>query len=119
MSGVVSLTLTPMLSSRILRAHGHEQHGRLYNATERGWEALLGFYERTLHWVLAHRRATMAFSAAILIGTGVLYAIVPKGFIPSQDNGNLSITTEAAQGTSLQDMIADAWAWHQAHPDGY
>ncbi|HKN67057.1 MAG TPA: efflux RND transporter permease subunit [Gemmatimonadaceae bacterium] len=106
MSGVVSLTLTPMLSSRILRAHGHEEHGRFYNATERGWEAMLGFYARTLHWVMGHRRVMLAFSALILVGTGILFVLVPKGFIPSQDNGNLSITTEAAQGTSLLDMIA-------------
>jgi len=106
MSGVVSLTLKPMLSSRILRAHGHEEHGRLYNMTERGWEALLGWYAKTLHWVMGHRRAMLAFSAAILVGTAVLFMLVPKGFIPSQDNGNLFVTTEAAQGTSFQDMIA-------------
>src|SRR4029078_1810583 len=106
MSGVVSLTLTPMLSSRVLRAHGHQEHGKFYNATERGWEAMLGFYARTLHWVMGHRRAMLAFSALILVGTGILFVLVPKGFIPSQDNGNLFITTEAAQGTSFQDMIA-------------
>ena len=106
MSGVVSLTLTPMLSSRILRAHAHESHGRMYNATERAWDSVIGFYDRTLHWVMAHRGATMIFSLGVLLGTGVLFVLVPKGFIPSQDNGSLSITTEAAQGTSFQDMIA-------------
>ena len=106
MSGVVSLTLTPMLSSRILRAHAHESHGRMYNTTERAWESVIGFYRRTLHWVMGHRGATMIFSLGVLVGTGVLFVLVPKGFIPSQDNGSLSITTEAAQGTSFQDMIA-------------
>ena len=106
MSGVVSLTLTPMLSSRMLRAHRDEEHGRLYNVTERGWEALLDWYARSLDWVMNHRRAMLAFSAGILVGTVVLFALVPKGFIPSQDNGNLFVTTEAAMGTSFLDMIA-------------
>src|SRR5947207_1407299 len=81
MSGVVSLTLTPMLSSRILRAHAHESHGRMYNTTERAWESVIGFYRRTLHWVMGHRGATMIFSLGVLVGTGVLFVLVPKGFI--------------------------------------
>src|SRR5207244_4296518 len=80
MSGVVSLTLTPMLSSRVLRAHGHEQHGRMHNATERAWERVLGWYSTSLHWAMEHRRVIMVFSAGILVGTGVLFALVPKGF---------------------------------------
>src|SRR5438045_139631 len=59
MSGVVSLTLTPMLSSRVLRAHGHEEHGRLYNMTERGWEEMLAWYSKTLHAAMEHRRVMM------------------------------------------------------------
>ncbi len=106
MSGIVSLTLTPMLSSRVLRAHGHQEHGRLYNITERGWESLLGWYSKSLHWVMEHRRSMLVFSAGILAGTIVLFVLVPKGFIPSQDNGSLSVTTEAAMGTSFLDMIA-------------
>jgi HAE1 family hydrophobic/amphiphilic exporter-1 len=106
MSGVVSLTLTPMLASRVLKPHGEERHGRLYQATERGWAAVLGVYARSLTWVMGHRRLTMAFSLGILVGTGVLFIFVPKGFIPSQDNGSLFVTTEAAQGTSFDDMVA-------------
>ena len=106
MSGVVSLTLTPMLSSRVLRPHGEERHGRVYMSIERVWDRVLGLYARTLEWVMDHRRLTMAFSLGILVGTVVLFKLVPKGFIPSQDNGNLYITTEAAQGTSFQDMVA-------------
>jgi len=82
----------------VLRAHAHERHGRVYNATERAWESIIGFYGRTLRWVMGHRRATMLFSLGILVGTAVLFMFVPKGFIPSQDNGSLFITTEAAQG---------------------
>src|SRR5437867_11259715 len=75
-------------------------------ASARAWDSVLGRYGRTLHWVMDHRRLTMIFSAAILVGTGILFALVPKGFIPSQDNGALFVTTEAAQGTSFQDMVA-------------
>ena len=84
-SGVVSLTLTPMLCSRFLKPHGEERHGRFFNATERVWERLLGAYERSLAWVMGHRRTSLAFSLLILIGTLVLARVVPKGFIPSED----------------------------------
>jgi HAE1 family hydrophobic/amphiphilic exporter-1 len=90
----------------VLRAHGHEEHGRIYNVTERGWEALLGWYSKSLHWVMEHRPLMLMFSGGILVGTIILFVLVPKGFIPSQDNGSLSVTTEAAMGTSFLDMIA-------------
>jgi HAE1 family hydrophobic/amphiphilic exporter-1 len=106
-SGFVSLTLTPMLSSRFLRPHEHgETHGRAYQVTEAGYEWLLGKYKGSLEWVMNHRPLAMAFSFAILAGTVVLFALVPKGFIPSQDNGQLFVTTETAQGTSFDDMAA-------------
>src|SRR5205823_4234390 len=56
-SGFVSLTLTPMLSSRFLRPHDEERHGALYNLTERAYQAMLGFYASTLDWAMHHRRA--------------------------------------------------------------
>src|SRR5262245_6918596 len=106
-SGFVSLTLTPMLSSRFLRPHEHdEKHGRLYNMTESGYEWLVGKYETSLLWVMEHRRVALLFSLVILVGTVGLFAIIPKGFIPSQDNGNMFATTETAQGTSFDDMVA-------------
>jgi HAE1 family hydrophobic/amphiphilic exporter-1 len=106
-SGFVSLTLTPMLSSRFLRPHEHdEKHGRLYNLTESGYEWLVGKYETSLLWVMDHRRVALLFSLMILVGTVGLFAIIPKGFIPSQDNGNMFATTETAQGTSFDDMAA-------------
>lgn len=104
-SGFVSLTLTPMLSSRFLRPHRGETHGRIYNAIERFWEKVLGMYERSLHVVMRHRRLTMVFSLLVLIGTGVLYGIVPKGFIPAEDTGRINATTETAQGTSFDEMV--------------
>jgi hydrophobic/amphiphilic exporter-1 (mainly G- bacteria), HAE1 family len=105
-SGLVSLTLTPMLASRFLRPHAHdERHGRAYQITEAGYEWLLARYKAGLEWVMGHRGTTMVFSLGILAGTIVLFMLIPKGFIPSQDNGQLFVTTETAQGTSFDDMV--------------
>jgi HAE1 family hydrophobic/amphiphilic exporter-1 len=104
-SGFVSLTLTPMLSSRFLRPHTGETHGRMYTAIERFWDRVLGVYGRSLEWVMHHRRIAMAFSLGILVGTVVLYKVVPKGFLPSEDTGRVNGTTEAAQGTSFEEMV--------------
>ena len=105
-SGFVSLTLTPMLCSRWLKPHpANERHGRLYTAIERVWEKSLGSYERSLQWVMGRRPLAMAFSAVILVGTIVLARIVPKGFIPSEDQSRLVATTETAEGTSYDAMV--------------
>ncbi|MBS1192662.1 MAG: acriflavin resistance protein, partial [Nitrospirae bacterium] len=104
-SGFVSLTLTPMLASRFVRPHaGNEQHGKLYQMSERFFNAMLEFYERTLTYVLLHRRATMIVSGVILVATVFLFKIMPTGFLPSEDTGALFITTEAAQGISFDSM---------------
>jgi hydrophobic/amphiphilic exporter-1 (mainly G- bacteria), HAE1 family len=103
-SGLVSLTLTPMLSSRFLRPPNH-QHGKWFNASERVYERILGRYESSLEWVMVHRFGALLFSIAVLIGTGILYKLVPTGFIPTQDTGQIVATTEAAQGTSFADMV--------------
>ncbi|HEY4306950.1 MAG TPA: efflux RND transporter permease subunit [Gemmatimonadaceae bacterium] len=105
-SGFVSLTLTPMLSSRFLRPHSHdEKHGKMYNVTEAGYDWLLKIYERSLHWVMDHKKTTMVFSVLILAGTVGLFVLIPKGFIPSVDSGSIFATTETAQGTSFDDMV--------------
>jgi hydrophobic/amphiphilic exporter-1 (mainly G- bacteria), HAE1 family len=105
-SGFVSLTLTPMLCSRWLKhAPPDATHGPFYRAIERGWEASLAGYERSLAWVMDRRRLALLFSALILVGTVVLARIVPKGFIPSEDTGQLSGTTETAEGTSYDAMV--------------
>jgi HAE1 family hydrophobic/amphiphilic exporter-1 len=104
-SGVVSLTFTPMLASRFLRAQSTVAHGRLYNATERAYGWVLAQYQWTLEWAMRHRRAMLVFSAVVLVATGLLFKIIPKGFIPTTDTGLLNITTEAAQGTSFEDMV--------------
>ncbi|MFI5232182.1 MAG: efflux RND transporter permease subunit [Gemmatimonadales bacterium] len=108
-SGVVSLTLTPMLSSRFLRSGHNKAHGRLYQLSERFFEAWLGVYERSLAWVMRHRPAALVFSAAVLIATGVLFWWTPKGLFPIDDTGQLLVTTEAAEGVSF-----DALVQHQA-----
>ncbi|MDP9279503.1 MAG: efflux RND transporter permease subunit [Gemmatimonadota bacterium] len=104
-SGFVSLTLTPMLASRYLKPPSQEQHGKLFNASERIYGRILGRYESSLGWVMVHRFAALMFSLAVLVGTVVLYKLVPTGFIPTQDTGQIVATTEAAQGTSFPDMV--------------
>ncbi len=104
-SGVVSLTFTPMLASRFLRAQKSEKHNRFYNAIERAWDWLLRQYAWTLDWTMGHRLLTMGFSLLVLVGTGLLFKILPTGFIPDEDIGQINITTEAAQGTSYGDMV--------------
>jgi HAE1 family hydrophobic/amphiphilic exporter-1 len=103
-SGFVSLTLTPMLSSRFLKPPSH-QHGRLFNASERVYERILARYQSSLNWTMEHRFAALMFSAAILVGTVVLFKVVPTGFIPTQDTGQIVATTEAAEGTSFAEMV--------------
>ncbi len=104
-SGFVSLTLTPMLCSRWLAPHQGERHGALYRAIERAWQRSLTWYERSLGWVMARRGLAMAFSGLILVGTVVLFRVVPKGFIPSEDQSQLYGTTETAEGTSYDAMV--------------
>lgn len=106
-SGFISLTLTPMLCSRFLKNPDHDaqRRNRLYMASERVFDGLLHAYERSLQWVLAHRRSTMAVFVAVLAATAWLFVIVPKGFIPTEDTGQISGSTQAAQGISFDDMV--------------
>ncbi len=104
-SGFVSLTLTPMLCSRLLKAHGTVTHGKLFESTERIFEGAKRGYARALGWVMRHRPLTLVFSAVILALIGTLWTIIPKGLFPPDDTGSLNGTTEAAQGTSYVDMV--------------
>ncbi|HVE34087.1 MAG TPA: efflux RND transporter permease subunit [Gemmatimonadaceae bacterium] len=108
-SGFVSLTLTPMLSSRFLKSDHGKQHGRLYQATESFYNGWLRVYERSLGWVMARRPLTLVFSFAILVATGYLFWSTPKGLFPTDDTGQLLATTEAQEGVSF-----DALVKHQA-----
>jgi len=103
-SGFVSLTLTPLLCSRMLKVERHEQHGRLYRLSELGFDALLHGYRTTLRWVMHHRRTTMVAFLGIFVGTGFFFYGMPKGFLPSDDVGQIFVITEAAQDISFQAM---------------
>src|SRR5207247_6256530 len=104
-SGIVSVTLTPMLCSRFLKRPEKDAQGRFARATQRGFEWLLGKYDRTLQVVLRHRLVTMIASVAVLAMTVALFVLVPKGFIPDQDTDQIAVTTEAAQGTAYQKLV--------------
>ena len=107
-SGFVSLTLTPMMCSRFVHAEGGRRHGHIYNFFERFFNGMRDTYDRTLQAVLRHRGATMAVFWLILIGTVVLFRMVPRGFFPSEDTGQIFAITEAAQ-----DISFDAMRQHQ------
>jgi len=103
-SGFVSLTLTPMLCSRFLRPPKEEHHGRWYEATERVYRRGLAWYQRSLAWAMDRRGLVMLFSGLILVGTVVLSRLVPSGFIPTEDTGQIRGTTETLEGSSYENM---------------
>jgi len=103
-SGVVSLTLTPMLCSRFLKSPGEERHGRLYNVMERFFDRLLGLYEASLKLVLKFRRATVVLTLVMALLTGWIFTRMPMGLLPSDDIGAIFATTEGAQGISFDEL---------------
>src|SRR5207253_1257476 len=95
------------------------RHGRLFEVTERGFDAMLRGYERSLAWVLRHRPATMGVSLALLAVTGLLFVHVPKGFIPNEDQGLVFTVVEAAEGVSFEQITLqspDTQALYQGAP---
>ncbi|MHB8069330.1 MAG: efflux RND transporter permease subunit [Desulfobaccales bacterium] len=104
-SGIVSLTLTPMLCSRFLKPPREEGHGRFYALTERFFEGMLSLYDHTLQWVLKRRRTMMILSGLLLIVTIILFGIIPKGFLPTEDQGSIFAFTEAAEGISFEAIM--------------
>jgi HAE1 family hydrophobic/amphiphilic exporter-1 len=104
-SGIVSLTLTPMLCSRFLRPMSHgATHGKFFQATERVFQGTLSLYERTVRVALRHRLTTMVVALLMVVLTVWLLVIVPKGFIPTDDTGQLNCSIETAQDTSFEAM---------------
>jgi HAE1 family hydrophobic/amphiphilic exporter-1 len=104
-SAVISLSLTPMLCSRFLKHETHGKHGRMYRISEGFFQWMLHSYDRTLKTVLNYRRTTIAISVLLLFVTGYLFKIVPKGFIPAEDTGQIFGFTEAAEDISFDDMV--------------
>jgi HAE1 family hydrophobic/amphiphilic exporter-1 len=104
-SAFVSLTLTPMMASRYLKSASDQKHGRLYQISERGFDALLHAYERGLDVVLKYRSATLCVFLGTLALSVYLFMIIPKGFFPQQDTGLITGSSEAAQDISFADMV--------------
>ena len=104
LSAVVSLTLTPMMCSRILRHNPKAQQGRFYKASERVFERMIAFYGRTLKFVLGYQTITLLIAAATLVLTIFLYIVIPKGFFPTQDTGVIQGISQAPATISFAAM---------------
>ena len=101
---IVSLTLTPMMSARLLKSKADHKEGRFYVWSERVYERVIAGYGRTLKWVLKHQTTTLLVTAATLVVTLLLYIVVPKGFFPVQDTGVILGISEAPQDVSFGAM---------------
>jgi multidrug efflux pump len=104
MSGIVSLTVTPMMCAWLIRHRPDEAHGRLYRASERIFEAMINIYGRTLDRVLRHPVLTLAVTLATLGATLWLYTVTPKGFFPQEDTGLIMGVAQAAPDVSFDAM---------------
>jgi len=104
-SGFISISLTPMLCSRFLKPAHSQRHGRLYNFTERVFDGWLRLYDWSLRVSLRHRALTVAASLLLVAGSAYLFQIIPKGFLPTEDQGRFSISTEGIQGIGYDEMV--------------
>lgn len=104
-SAVVSLTLTPMMSSRLLKHTPPEEQTRFYKWSEQQFERIIGFYGRTLRWVLGRRSVTLVIAFSMILFAILLYYFIPKGFFPTQDTGIIQAITQAPEATSFDAMI--------------
>jgi multidrug efflux pump len=103
-SAAVSLSLTPMMSAKLLRRHDPAKRGRFYQASEKFYEGIIAFYGRTLKFVLQHQTITLLITVATLVLTLFLYVVAPKGFFPVQDTGLILGISDASQSTSFPAM---------------
>jgi hydrophobe/amphiphile efflux-1 (HAE1) family protein len=104
LSLIISLTLTPMLCSRLLKAESETQHGRFYRLLEAMFNGLVGYYERGLNVALRHQFITLLVMLGTIVVTGYLYYVIPKGFFPQQDTGMIIGIAEAGQDVSFTNM---------------
>ena len=105
-SAFVSLTLVPMLASRFLTDDAHKKRpGMVVRSFERGFDAMLAGYSRSLDMALRHRKSVLLVALATLVGTIWLFIAIPKGFFPEEDIGQISVSTEAAEDTSFPEMV--------------
>jgi hydrophobe/amphiphile efflux-1 (HAE1) family protein len=109
-SAFVSLTLTPMMSSRFMRSEHTVRHGRLYIVSERVFDGMLAAYRASLDVALRHHRITFAVFIATMLATGYLFITIPKGFFPQEDTGLIIGASEAAQDISFAQMAKDVTA---------
>ena len=103
-SAVVSLTLTPMMSARLLQRVPEEKQGRFYRASQRMFDRVIARYGQMLNWVLDRQGATLIVFLATLALTVILYVVVPKGFFPVQDTGVIQAISDASQSVSFNAM---------------
>ena len=104
-SGVVSITLTPMLCSRFLRPPSKRGHNKLYDLSESFFQGMLSIYGRMLRWTLRFRPVMLLLSFALIGATVYMFELIPKGFIPSEDSNSLNVSIEAEQGTAPKEMF--------------
>ncbi|MDD5543684.1 MAG: efflux RND transporter permease subunit [Acidobacteriia bacterium] len=112
-SAVVSLTLTPVMCSKLLKHKPEEKQTRIFRVTERIWESVIHYYDRTLKWVLRHQTGTLLVAAATLVLTVLMYYYIPKGFFPIQDTGVIQGVSESAETVSFQQMAQEQQALTQ------
>jgi len=104
-SGIVSVTLTPMLCARLLKPEGHRKHNRFYELSENTFNYVQGVYERTLRWSLNHRFIIFLVFLGSIVATVGMFMAVPQDFLPTSDQGQIFGLTEAVNGTSFDQMV--------------
>ncbi len=109
-SAVVSLTLTPVMCSKLLKRRSAEEQSRIYRVTEHAWNSVINLYDRTLQWVLRRQTETLFVALGTVVLTAVLFYVIAKGFFPIQDTGVIQGVSQAAQDVSFQEMAGEQQA---------